>query len=73
MKVITITLCRVLLVHHDYTGGVFPPSAIGINQDDPAAKLYSILDRVEDFRAADGKFHFSLCYPGMAMTSVKSM
>ena len=33
------------------------------NIDDPEAKLFSILNRLEDYRRRDGKFRFKLCYP----------
>ena len=36
------------------------------NPDNPNADLYSILDRLEDFRDGDDKFQFKLCYPGLA-------
>ena len=37
--------------------------ALNKNPDDPDADLYSILDQLEDYRGADGRFRFKLCYP----------
>ena len=50
---------------HDTSGGLFTndEDALRKNPDDPNAKLYSILNKLEDFRGTDGSFHFKLCYP----------
>ena len=50
---------------HDTSEGLFTndEDALSKNPDDPSAKLYSILYQLEDFRGADGSFHFKLCYP----------
>ena len=36
------------------------------NPTDPNADLYSILDTLENFRDAEGKFTFKICYPEFA-------
>ena len=33
------------------------------NPDDPNAKLFSILNKLENYRDKDGNFRFKLCYP----------
>ena len=51
--------------YHDNTGLEYFPSveeAKSYNEYDPDAKLYSILDQIEDYRK-DGVFHIRLCYP----------
>ena len=51
---------------HDTSGGFFSwddQDALSKNSDDPNAKLYSILNKLEDYRGADGSFFFKLCYP----------
>ena len=50
---------------HDTSGGFFTndQDALSKNSGDPSAKLYSILNKLEDYRGSDGSFHFKLCYP----------
>ena len=50
---------------HNTAGGLFSNAADVLNKnlDNPDADLFSILDQLEDFRNADGKFQFKLCYP----------
>ena len=50
---------------HDASGGLFfNYEAVGSkNPDDPDSKLYSILDKLEDYRNSEGNFQFKLCYP----------
>ena len=36
------------------------------NSDNPDADLYSILNKLEDFRDFEGKFQFKLCYPELS-------
>ena len=49
---------------HNSAGGFFAneKAARSSNPTDPSADLYSILDRVEDFRK-DGVFHIRICWP----------
>ena len=50
---------------HNTAGGLFSDTddAMYKNPDNPEADLFSVLYRLEDFRDADGNFHFKLCYP----------
>ena len=50
---------------HDTAGGFFSSheDALSKNPDNPGAFLFSILDQLETYRSAEGKFHFKLCYP----------
>merc|ERR1712243_436406 len=50
--------------HHNTAGGLFsgPDDALSKNVDNPSADLYSILEKLEDFKSG-GLFHFRLCYP----------
>ena len=50
---------------HNTAGGLFSDrdDAMYKNPDNPEADLFSVLYRLEDFRDADGNFHFKLCYP----------
>ena len=52
---------------HDSSGGLFfngsQDEALWKNPGNPAAKQFSILKNIENFRGDDGKFHFKLCYP----------
>lgn len=43
--------------------GYFEKGQFSRNPSDPTAKLYSILDRLESFRSADGLFEFKLQWP----------
>ena len=46
--------------------------ALNKNPDDPEADLFSILDKLEDYRSSDGRFQFKLCYPEATFKSGKS-
>ena len=50
---------------HDVSGGLWVDHEdVGSkNEGNPEAKLYSILNQLEDYRTKDGKFKFKLCYP----------
>jgi hypothetical protein len=50
---------------HDTSGGLFSNKAEALrkNPETPAAKLFSILGDLEDFRSANGSFHLKICYP----------
>ena len=50
---------------HDTAGGLFTDisDAMSKNPDNPEADLFSILDKLEDYRKPVGHFHFKLCYP----------
>ena len=52
---------------HDTAGGLFPTveAALAMNPDTPEAALFSVLDRVEQYRDPDNSnlLHFKLCYP----------
>ena len=50
---------------HDIFGGLFANyKDVGSkNPEDPDNKLYSILDKLEDYRNSEGNFQFKLCYP----------
>ena len=53
---------------HDVTGGVFKDveDVKNKNENDENAKLFSILDKLENCRnPATKKFHFKLCYPDL--------
>ena len=39
------------------------PATLMLEARTPAAKLYSILNQLENYRDSDGKFQFKLCYP----------
>merc|ERR1719342_1675549 len=49
--------------YHNTDGGLFssPEDALSKNVDDPSADLFSILDKLEEYKSAGG-FHFRLCY-----------
>lgn len=40
-----------------------PDDVLSKNPNDPNADLYSILDTLEKYRDAEGKFTFKICYP----------
>lgn len=46
-------------------GGFFNRNDYEKNPQNPQAKLYSILNRLETMRGADGKFHFRLSWPSL--------
>ena len=50
---------------HDIFGGLFANyKDVGSkNPEDPDNKLFSILDKLEDYRNSEGNFQFKLCYP----------
>merc|ERR1711879_1064272 len=50
---------------HDTAGGLFSRRADALtkNEDNPDAKLFSILNQLEKYRGSDGNFQFKLCYP----------
>ena len=58
---------------HNSAKGVFSNAAdvLSKNPDNPNADLYSILAGLEDFRDANGKFQFKLCYPELAPVGAK--
>jgi len=60
---------------HNSAKGVFSNAADALskNPDNPNADLYSILAGLEDFRDANGKFQFKLCYPGLAPVGAKGI
>ena len=49
---------------HNTAGGLFSSraDALSKNPDDPNANLFSILDKLENYRGNDGNFQFKLCY-----------
>ena len=52
---------------HNTAGGFFnasnsPDDVLSKNPTDPDADLYSILDTLENYRDAEGKFRFKICY-----------
>ena len=55
----------VKVFNHDTSGGLFhsPQDALSKNPDNPDAKLFSVLNKLEDYRNHEGNFHFKLCYP----------
>ena len=55
----------VKIFSHDTAGGVFPTveAASSMNPDKPEAALFSVLDKVEQFRDNSNLLHFKLCYP----------
>ena len=65
---ICIFLGFVKVFSHNTAGGFFdasnsPADVLSKNPTDPNADLYSILDTLENFRDAEGKFTFKICYP----------
>ena len=50
---------------HNTAGGLFSSrhDALSKNPDNPKANLFSILDKLENYRGVDGNFQFKLCYP----------
>ena len=55
---------------HDTKGGLFSSQddAGNKNPDKPyTAQLFSILDKLENFRDRDGIFHLKLCYPELTL------
>ena len=50
---------------HDTSGGLFSSTvdALSKNPNNPDAKLFSILNQLEDYRNHEGNFHFKVCYP----------
>ena len=50
---------------HNTAGGLFSSrsDALSKNSDNPNANLFSILNKLEDYRGKDGNFKFKLCYP----------
>ena len=50
---------------HDTSGGLFTSGADALskNTENPAAKLFSILNQLNPLRLEDGSFHLKLCYP----------
>ena len=58
----------VKVFNHNTAGGFFdasnsPDDVLSKNPTDPNADLYSILDTLENYRDADGKFTLKICYP----------
>ena len=53
---------------HDTSGGLFTSDADALskNKNKSSAKLFSILDTLEQFRLPNGAFHLKLCYPELA-------
>ena len=58
--------CVKIFGHHT-SGGLFSSKddAMTKNPDNPSAKLFSILSKLEKYRDGDGNFQFKLCYPGL--------
>jgi hypothetical protein len=52
---------------HDASEGLFfnKSEALEKNPENPDAKLFSIIGKLEDFRLDDGSFHLKICYPEM--------
>ena len=50
---------------HNTEGGLFENrnEALTKNCHKPGAKLFSHLDKLEEYRGVDGNFQFKLCYP----------
>ena len=65
LKIFTKGYEWIKVFYHNTEGGLFssPEDALSKNVDDPNAKLFSILDKLEDYRSDVGSFHFRLCYP----------
>ena len=57
---------------HDTAGGLFSRRADALtkNEDNPDAKLFSILNQLEKYRGSDGNFQFKLCYPELNKCNV---
>ena len=55
----------VKVFNHDTSGGLFysTQDALTMNPNNPDAKLFSVLNQLEDYRNHEGNFHFKLCYP----------
>merc|ERR1719481_880976 len=53
---------------HDTSGGMFKndEETLSKNEDNPDAKLFSILDVLESMRLKDETFHLKICYPEIA-------
>ena len=57
---------QIKVFSHNVTNGEYFSSqsdALNKNPTNPNAALFSILDTLETYRRADGKFRFKLCYP----------
>ena len=50
---------------HNTVGGLFSSKqdALSRNPDNPNAHLFSILDKLENYRNNEGRFHLKLCFP----------
>ena len=61
----------VKIFNHDTSGGLFysTQDALSKNPDNPDAKLFSVLNKLQDYRNHEGNFHFKLCYPEVAGAS----
>lgn len=54
-----------LIFRHDVSKNLFwPRNVTKINEHNTTAKMYSLLDEMDNLRGADKNFHFKLCYPG---------
>ena len=55
----------VKIFSHNTAGGLFlsTTDALSKNTDNPTANLFSILNKLENYRDKDGNFQFKLCYP----------
>ena len=55
----------VKVFNHDTSGGLFhsPQDALSKNPDNPDAKLFSVLNKLEEYRNHERNFHFKVCYP----------
>ena len=61
-----ILLDFIKVFNHNAIGGKYfsnSQDALSKNENNPEANLYSILNKLETFRSANGKFRLALCYP----------
>ena len=61
----------VKIFNHDTSGGLFSSTqdALSKKPDNPDAKLFSVLNKLEEYRNHEGNFHFKVCYPEVAGAS----
>ena len=56
---------------HGHNGALFTQeNFMSLNKGNPKAALFSRLNELEKFRGDDKRFHFKLCWPEIATTSM---